>query len=316
MEHKTLGKSFRHGITLVDLFRRFPDDEAAREWFEDIIWAGERYCGHCGGFRTSVVKSGKPMPYRCKDCREYFSVETGTALACSNVLLQKWAIAICLCLTNLKSVSSMKLHRDLGVTQKTAWFMMQRIRQAFVDHGPRFAGPVEVDEAYFGGLWKNMSNSRRAGLTGRGATGKTAVVAAMDRATKRVAAKVVERTDRATLRGFVDEHAEPEAILYTDDASAYGAMGREHETVQHNVRQYVRYLKGVKIHTNGVESLWSMLKRAHKGTFHKLSPKHLQRYVDEFAGKQGIREMDTVDQMRHVVAGLVGRRLLYRDLVA
>ena len=265
------------------------------------------------------MKSGKPQPYRCRDCRSYFSLKTNTALAGSNLTLRQWAFGIYLVVTNLKSVSSMKLHRDLRVTQKTAWFMLHRIRETW-GGGPlaSFTGPVEVDEAYFGGLRKNMSNARRKELegTGRGPVGKVAVVAAKDRASNRVAARVIQYTDRETLGGFVNEHVSADAKLYTDDASAYGGTGREHETVKHSAAEYVRYLDGVKIHTNGVESFWSMLKRAHKGTFHRLSAKHLQRYVSEFAGRHNIRDMDTIDQMQDVVAGLIGRRLLYRDLVA
>ena len=152
--------------------------------------------------------------------------------------------------------------------------------------------------------------------TGRGPVGKTAVVAAKDRESNQVAARVVEHTDGATLRGFVDQHTSGDAKLYTDDASAYGGTGREHETVKHSAAEYVRYLEGETVHTNGVESFWSMLKRAHKGTFHRLSAKHLQRYVSEFAGRHNIREKDTIDHMRDVVAGLIGRRLLYRELIA
>ena len=264
---------------------------------------------------TYRVKSGKPMPYRCRDCKRYFSVKTGTLMAGSPLPVRKWVYAIYLDVTNLKGVSSMKLHRDIGVCQKTAWFMQQRIREAFQAEGPMvFSGPVEVDEAYFGGLRKNMSNTRRKALEGigRGAVGKTAVVAAKDRETNQVAARVIERTDGATLGGFVDEHAAPGAQLYTDDSSAYGGADRPHETVKHSVREYVRGMA----HTNGVESFWAMLKRAHKGTFHRLSAKHLQRYVNEFAGRHNIRDLDTIRQMEHVVAAMVGRRLMYRDLVA
>ncbi|MCY3676642.1 MAG: IS1595 family transposase, partial [Gemmatimonadetes bacterium] len=143
-----------------------------------------------------------------------------------------------------------------------------------------------------------------------------AVVGMKDRETKQVVARVIERTDGETLRGFVDEHASPDAALYTDDATAYRGSGREHETVKHSAAEYVRYLEGATIHTNGVESFWSMLKRAHKGVYHRLSPKHLQRYVNIFAGRQNVREMDTLAQMQAVVMGMVGRRLMYRDLVA
>ena len=210
----------------------------------------------------------------------------------------------------------MKLHRDLGVTQKTAWFMQQRIREAFAALGPnvRFVGPVEVDETYIGGKRANMSNARRKELagTGRGSVGKVAVVGAKDRASNRGAAKVVTTTDKPTLQGFVVEHTGPGATVYSDEASAYEGIPFEHESVKHSVTEYVRGMA----HTNGVESFWSMLKRAHKGVFHKMSPKHLDRYVQEFAGKHNIRDMNTAAQMAVVAAGLVGRRLMYRELIA
>ena len=312
------GKAHRKGITLAQLVRMFPDDDAAAEWFEGVFWGGERCCPKCGGMRTKPTKSGKPMPYWCPDCRKYFSVRTGTVMARSHISLQNWAFAIYLAVTNLKGVSSMKLHRDLGISQKAAWFMLHRIREALASDPGSFDGPVEVDEAYFGGKRKNMSNARRKELegTGRGPAGKTAVVGAKDRESNRVAARVIDRTDKPTLQGFVDEHASEGAKLYTDDATAYRGTGRAHETVKHSAKEYVRYLAGEKIHTNGVESFWSMLKRAHKGTFHRLSVKHLQRYVDEFVARHNIREMDTINQMAHVAAGMIGRRLMYRKLVA
>ena len=235
-------------------------------------------------------------------------------MANSKVPLRKWAIAIYLCLTSLKSVASMKLSRDIGVSQPTAWFMLHRIREAWAGGSGEgsYSGPVEVDESYFGGRRRNMSNAKRKTLEGRGPVGKTAVVGAKDRSSNQVAAKVIRNTDAETLQGFVLDHAAEGATVYTDDASVYDSLPFAHETVKHSVKEYVRR----QAHTNGIESFWSMLKRAHKGTFHKISPKHLNRYVQEFAGKHNIRESGTLDQMRDTVARLVGRRLLLRDLIA
>ena len=156
MAHKAPGRVHRKGITLMELAARFPDEEAARKWFEAQLWPAERCCGHCGSTRTTEA-SHKTMPYWCSDCRSYFSVKTGTALAASNVKLRKWVWAIYLELTSLKGVSSMKLHRDIGVSQKTAWFMLHRIREAFTRPGDAFTGPVEVDETYMGGREKKRS---------------------------------------------------------------------------------------------------------------------------------------------------------------
>ena len=159
-----------------------------------------------------------------------------------------------------------------------------------------------------------MSNTKRKELagTGRGAVGKIAVVGAKDRATKRVRAKVVESTDKATLQGFVIDHTAPGATVYSDEASAYEGLSFKHESVKHSVAEYVRDMA----HTNGMESFWSMLKRAHMGTFHKMSPKHLDRYVTEFEGRHNVRENDTIDQMGAVVQGMGRKRLRYRELIA
>ncbi len=279
MTYSAPGKAHRKGISLIELMEMFPTEGAATKWFESQIWPNGRCCGHCGSVATRQVPNSKPMPYWCKDCRSYFSVRTGTSIERSKIPLRKWAIGIYLCLTSLKSVSSMKLHRDLKISQKSAWFMLHRLREAWVpreDDNP-FSGPVEVDESYFGGRRRNMSNKRRKQLsdTGRGAVGKTAVVGIKGRTTKQVRAKVTERVDSEHLKGFVIENTAPGATVYTDDALAYDGLPFDHKTVRHSVSEYVKEMA----HTNGVESFWSMLKRAHKGTFHKISPKHLNRYV-------------------------------------
>ncbi|MCY4497381.1 MAG: IS1595 family transposase [Rhodospirillaceae bacterium] len=305
------GKAHREGISLMELGEMFPDEAAARKWFERHVWPDGRYCPRCGSTRTHEASHAK-CPYRCSDCRAYFSVKTGTALEASKVPLRKWVFAIYLEATSLKGVSSMKLHRDLKVTQRTAWFMLHRLREAWAVKGPEiYSGPLEVDETFMGGRRANMPKAKRKEFSGGGSVGKTIVAGARDRETNRVSAAVVESTDADTLQGFVAEHAAPGATVYTDEHGAYRGMPYEHETVTHSAGEYV---KG-DAHTQGIESFWAMLKRAHKGTFHKISPKHMQRYVDEFAGRHNVRNQDTIDQMRSIVAGMVGKRLLYRELV-
>ena len=305
------GKSHRKGVTLLELSQMFPNEEAAKKWFENILWPdGIRYCPNCGSDNTHECSHAK-MPYRCRDCRKYFSVKTGTVMSGSPIPLLKWVYAIYLDVTSLKGVSSMKLHRDLGVTQKTAWFMQQRIREAFTHEGENtFSGPVEVDEAYFGGLNANKHADKKI-KNANGTVGKTAVVGIKDRDTNQVRAAVVERTNQETLQEFVLDNKTEDATVYTDEHGAYIGL-ENHEVVKHSVGEYVNE----QAHTNGIESFWSMLKRAHKGTFHKLSPKHLQRYVNEFAGRHNIRELDTVEQMTLVASGFVGRFLSYEDLTA
>ena len=259
------GKSYRKGISLIEL----ADEDEAKRWFEEQRWPDGVRCAHCQSDRVSVCKNAKPMPYRCKDCRKHFSVRTKSVMAESPLPLRKWAFAIYLCATNLKGVSSLKLHRDLKITQSSAWFMAHRIREALEVDGGMFAGSVEVDETYYIG-------------------------GAKDRATRKVSIRVLENSDKTTLQGFVRENTEPGAPPDTDKHCSYAGMPKfDHEAVNHSVSEYVRGMA----QTNGMESFWSMLKQEYTGTFHHFSARHLQRYVNESAMRQGMRSQETEAMM-------------------
>jgi len=312
MTRKAPGKSHRKGMTLQELFRMFPDDATAERWFAEQRWPDGPHCPYCGSTNVQSGAKHKTMPYRCreKSCAKRFSVRTKTPMESSKLGFQTWAIALYQVTTNLKGVSSMKLHRDLGIRQRSAWFLAHRLREAWKDQGPQLSGPVEADETYIGGKRKNMPKAKRAKLTGRGAVGKVAVVGMKDRATKRVSARSVPTTDKPTLQGFVREHAAPDAKVYTDESSSYEGMPFDHEAVNHSAGEYVRGMA----HTNGMESFWSMLKRGYQGTFYHFSEKHLDRYVTEFASRHNARDADTIDMMGGMAQGMEGKRLRYATL--
>ena len=307
---KAPGKSHRTGMTLIDLFNKFPNEREAEKWFENVRGKDGRHCPSCGSLETVERESRRPMPYHCPACRSYFSVRTGTVMASSRLPLQKWVIAIYLHLTSLKGVSSMKLHRDLGITQKSAWFLSHRIREALGAELEKMKGPVEVDETYIGGKERNKHKDKKLGL-GRGGIGKSIVVGMKDRETNEVMATVVPDTRKTTLQGFVNSSVLTDASKYTDENKSYAGL-ENHETVNHTVGEYVNDMA----HTNGIESFWSMLKRGYQGTYHRMSEKHLDRYVQEFSERHNLRELDTERQMEELLARMLGKRLMYSQLIS
>lgn len=297
------------GMSLFDLARTFPSEEAAVFWFENLIWPADRCCGHCGSLNTYRTRSRKPLPYRCRDCKRYFSCKTGTLMARSPLPVRKWVYAIYLDITHPKGIASTQLARDIGVCQKTAWFMLQRIREVFVarSRGVPYIGPVEVDETYIGGRERNKHWKRKLGENWP--EGKVIVAGVKDRATNRVSARVVSRSNTEDVCGFLNDHVLGHSLVYSDGASIYRAW-ENHESVAHSRGEYVRG----DVHTNGMESFWSLLKRAYIGTWHYISSKHLHRYLAEMTARHNMSDLDTLSKLERIVGGMIGLRLTWERL--
>jgi|SRR6185503_7467166 len=300
-------------VSTFELFALFPDQEAARLYFEGRLWPDGVRCPVCRlGERITARKGGF---YRCNACKEDFTVRTGTIFERSHVPLHKWIYAMYILVTARKGVSSLQLSKQIGVTQKTAWFVLHRLREACGNDFTKLTGIIEVDETFIGGKEKNKHEKKKL-HAGRGPVGKAAVLGLRERG-GRTKAMPVEGTDLASLQNEIYKHVEVGSTVYTDEHGGYEGLDGlffKHDTVNHGAGEFVRG----EVSVNGMESVWAVLKRGVVGVYHHVSVKHLGRYVDEFTFRlnDGDVKRHTLDRLDSMLDAAVGRRLTYKALVS
>lgn len=295
-------------MDMMELMERFGTEEKCRAILEELRWNDGIRCPRCNGVKTSRIHARDQ--FDCDTCRHQFSVTSGTIWHDTHLPLRKWFIAIYLTVESKKGMSANQMKRVLGVSYKTAWYLCHRIRAAMTELDPTtLKGTVEVDETFIGGRIRGRGRGR-----GVYAQNKGIVIGVIQRGGK-VRLQVIDRTDRKTLHGFIKEHTAPDTeVIITDDWRAYRGIGdhdTKHEVVNHSAKEYVRG----DIHTNGIENVWSQLKRSVTGTYHKLSVKHLDAYLDELEWRFNNR--DNPYLFRDTLIKLLGsKNVEYQDLIA
>jgi transposase-like protein len=314
-----------HGFpkSLLQATRYFADPDVCVDFVAAMRWPEGIVCPHCQGKRVSYLSSRRIWKCMAKECHKQFSVKTGTVFEDSPISLDKWLTATWLVVNCKNGISSYEIAKDMQVTQKSAWFMLHRIRLAL--KGNKWARtmgqsgkPVECDETFVGGTVKNMHKDRRLRYNQRGgAFGKAVVMGMLDRHDRQVRALVIPEATRKVLEGHILKNLVPVSTVYTDGHTGYEMLSAQryiHETVNH-MEEYVRG----KVHTNGIENFWSLLKRGLKGTYVSVEPFHLEAYVDEQSFRYNNRgnkkmPMNDADRFKLAVSQIAGKRLTYDEL--
>lgn len=304
--------------TLAECIARFSDADVAHEYMTKLRWPDGVTCPRCGSKSLRFVKTRRL--WECRDCPHHrqFSVKVGSIFEDSALPVGKWLAAIWLIANAKNGISSYELHRAIGVTQKTAWFMLHRIRAAMQSGNfEKLYGTVESDETFIGGAAKNMHKDVKARRQiGRGGWGKSIVMGLLERGTRKTASKVramvIANTDKANIHAEITKYVAPGATINTDALLAYRWLDKaiwKHEMVDHAVE----YVRGT-IHTNGLENFWSLLKRTIKGTYVSVRTKHLRRYLDEQTFRFNARKGTDAERFAEVLSMVSGRRLTYVQL--
>ena len=302
------------GITIstFQFFKRYPNEQAAINYLESRRWATGVVCPLCDSPRTSRMKDSQY--HQCKDCRKKFTVRTGTIFERSHIPLDKWLYGMYLLETARKGVSSLQLSKELGVTQKATWFMLHRLREACAIEADKINGIVEIDETYIGGKEANKHEFKKR-RAGRGPAGKQPVMGMKQRGGTLKAMPLPDTTTR-TMERHVFDNVEAGSTIYTDEHASYRNLGEryQHEAVKHGVRQFVNGMA----HTNGIESVWAVLKRGYNGVYHQWSLKHTARYINEFTFRlnEGSVKRHTLDRLDSLIDGAIGKRLTYKELIS
>lgn len=299
--------------TLMEAIRYFADLNVAIEYVAKLRWPDGPVCPKCGALDEKHYYIKSRRVWKCRACKKQFSVKVGTIFEDSPIGLDKWLAAIWMIANCKNGVSSYEIHRSIGVTQKTAWFMMHRIRLAMqTGTFEKLSGEVEADETYIGGKARNIHKSKREEkVTGRGASGKVAVMGLLERHGE-VRTRVVPDTKSRTLQVEVRENVEPGSEVHTDALRSYRGLDPEyvHKVVDHAER----YVDG-HVHTNGLENFWSLLKRGIKGTYVSVEPYHLFQYLDEQAFRFNNREAEDAGRFTATAGAIADKRLTYRELI-
>ncbi|MGG9962395.1 IS1595 family transposase [Ferruginibacter sp. SUN106] len=302
---------------LRELITSMPDETTCRNYLIKERWDGVIVCPYCSCERVTVIEGGKRFKCNHKDCRKNFSVQVGTIMEASKIPLCKWLTAIYLVTAHKKGISSYQLGRDLGISQKTSWFMLHRIREMLrIKDNVKLDNIVEVDEVYIGGKVRNMSKTKRAKLREEGNTynTKTMVMGLLERGGNLKLITIGNSNNSMAIQPTVKDNVNTDAVVITDSLGSYTGLNKSfaaHEIVNHSEQEYVR--EG-NIHTNSIEGAFSLLKRSIIGIYHQVTPKHLSRYCDETMFRYNLRKMKDADRFTFSLNYMTGR-LTYKDLI-